>query len=208
MNCEKMMMILLNFNFLFLLMIINESNPSYSVLILGYILIFLCNLIAVISFIYLLSNSLVIRLCDDDTSSSKIKNVLYKLRQTFPRTLKFLKFRRVNIYRIHKLWKQLKKILRNYNSSNLNKKDNHKLSSFNRAQSFISMIVSNYNLKSNQTDQDQQNDLYSQEQMDEKIENIATKFNDLSYKGGANNTQQIIQLQTFSQISSNIFQQK
>ncbi|EAR86222.2 right-handed beta helix region protein (macronuclear) [Tetrahymena thermophila SB210] len=126
MNCEKMMMVLLNFNFLFLLMIIKESNPYYYVLILGYILIFLCNIIAVICFIYLLSNSMVIRLCDDYTSSTKVKNALYKLSQSFPKLFRHLKFRKVNVYRIHKLWKLIKKFIKNENSSNPNKKDNIK----------------------------------------------------------------------------------
>ncbi|EAR86226.2 transmembrane protein, putative (macronuclear) [Tetrahymena thermophila SB210] len=167
MSCEKIMMLILNFNFVFLLMIITQSQPSYYLIIISYFAIILLNIIFLGIFISLLTNSLVIRLNDQNTISSKIKRALFRLLKSCPSFLKFIKFRQVNQYKINRFWKLLKSSIyaNQYNIININ--SNQQISY--RQQSYKNIFTSKHNLKQAQLEQQQQNYLFSSEQIDEKV---------------------------------------
>ncbi|EAR84224.2 transmembrane protein, putative (macronuclear) [Tetrahymena thermophila SB210] len=111
MKCEKQLMLMLNFIFLFLFFIIQESRPSQKLILIGYLLIIFCNLIALYSVI---SNSgtILILLNQKDTFMDKIKQKLRKSISKFQYSSKLIKFRNTNLYRTNKLWKKLLQSIR------------------------------------------------------------------------------------------------
>ncbi|KAL4484821.1 hypothetical protein ABPG74_019998 [Tetrahymena malaccensis] len=189
MNCEKIMVAILNFNFLFLLLILNESDPSRAVLIMGYILIIICNIIALSSFVMLLSNSLVIRLNDENSTSTKIKKLLYRLWRSFPKALQFIKFRKVNQYKTHKYWRHVKTYIYKQSESGLESSINAKLVNYKKNQKAVISTLNN--IQSERVDQDQQNFIFQSEQIDEKAENIVSKYNETTYRGGGLGTKNL-----------------
>ncbi|KAL4438123.1 hypothetical protein ABPG74_016902 [Tetrahymena malaccensis] len=111
MKCEKQLMLMLNFIFLFLFFIVQESRPSQNLILIGYILIIFCNIIAIVSVI---SNSgtILILLSQKDTFIDKFKQKLRKSFSKFQYSSKIIKFRNTNLYRTNQLWKRLLQSIR------------------------------------------------------------------------------------------------
>ncbi|KAL4467355.1 hypothetical protein ABPG73_000446 [Tetrahymena malaccensis] len=203
MNCEKMLMVILNFNFLFSFLIVKESKPTNIQLILGYIFIIFCNILAFISFIFLSSNYFVINLDDEDTLSNKIKKNFYQLCKKFPAILKYIHFRRNNVYRIHKLWKKLIEFAKQHkNLNSISSQNRNRIKKQLPISSKISLQQSQISLQTNQRnnlDQDQQF-LFSSGLIEEKEKSVSTKIYDTYYRGGQIITQKDIQFNTFNKL--------
>ncbi|EWS72595.1 transmembrane protein, putative (macronuclear) [Tetrahymena thermophila SB210] len=119
-NCEKFLILRLNFSFIILGFIIQDSQDTgFSVLkVLSYISLFVINLQVLFMLIQITFNNIEIKLINGQNNESKITQLVIIMKRYLPYLMQFIRIRRVSYIRVHKLWK---KIIIQYRKVNISK---------------------------------------------------------------------------------------
>ncbi|EAR91497.2 transmembrane protein, putative (macronuclear) [Tetrahymena thermophila SB210] len=128
-NCEKFLILRLNYSFIVLGFIIQDSQDTvFSVLkVLSYISLAVINLQVLFMLIYITFNNIEIKQIYGQNNVSKITQFIIIMKRYLPYLLYFIRIRRVSYIRVHKLWKKVIIKFRKVNISKLKESQEFKI---------------------------------------------------------------------------------
>ncbi|EAR91494.2 transmembrane protein, putative (macronuclear) [Tetrahymena thermophila SB210] len=128
-NCEKFLILRLNYSFIVLGFMIQDSQDTvFSVFkVLSYISLIVINLQVLFMLIQITFNNIEIKLINGQNNESKITQLIISMKRYLPYLMNFIRIRRVSYIRVHYLWKKVIIKFRKINISKLKESQEFKI---------------------------------------------------------------------------------